>query len=70
MMNRELEQAAWLAARKSLRQWAAVNATRDERIISASAAGVGVNEITRLTGLAKTTVLTILRRYAAANDPH
>jgi DNA invertase Pin-like site-specific DNA recombinase len=38
-----------------------VNATRNDRVRKAAAAGIGVNEIARLTGLAKTTVIAILR---------
>lgn len=47
-------------ARRDLRRWATVYSQRDELIHSAKAAGLGVNEITRLTGLAKTTVLRVL----------
>jgi DNA invertase Pin-like site-specific DNA recombinase len=47
-------------ARKELRRWATVNAQRDEIVRSAASCGVGVNEIARITGLAKTTVLRIL----------
>jgi DNA invertase Pin-like site-specific DNA recombinase len=47
-------------ARKDLDRWARVNAQRDELVRQARASGLGVNEITRRTGLAKTTVLRIL----------
>jgi hypothetical protein len=47
---------------KALQEWAAIHTTRDDRIRSAAKAGIGVNEITRITGLAKTTVIRILRR--------
>lgn len=47
-------------ARRDLRRWAKVYSERDSVIRRASASGVGVNEITRITGLAKTTVLRIL----------
>lgn len=52
-------------ARRDLRRWAKVYAERDEVIRTAHTSGVGVNEITRTTGLAKTTVLRILRGEAA-----
>ena len=45
----------------ALQEWAQVAASRDERVRAASAAGVGVNEIARNTGIAKTTVIRILR---------
>jgi hypothetical protein len=48
-------------ARKDLRRMAAVLATRDEVVRRAANSGVGINEIARLSGLAKTTVLRILR---------
>jgi len=48
-------------ARRDLQRWARVYSERDAVIRRASASGVGVNEITRVTGLAKTTVLRILR---------
>lgn len=47
-------------ARKDLRRWAKVYAQRDEVVKLAASSGVGVNEIARITGLAKTTVLRIL----------
>lgn len=50
--------------RRDLEAWARVYAQRDERVIAAAGAGVGVNEIARITGLAKTTVLRILVRAA------
>ena len=43
----------------ALAEWARVHAGRDDRIMAALAAGVGVNEIARVTGMAKTTVLRI-----------
>lgn len=52
--------------RKDLRRWAKVYAERDAVIRTAHASGVGVNEITRITGLAKTTVLRILRGEATS----
>jgi DNA invertase Pin-like site-specific DNA recombinase len=51
-------------ARKSLTRWAANYAQRDELVRLAAASGLGVNEITRITGLAKTTVIRILRPAA------
>jgi DNA invertase Pin-like site-specific DNA recombinase len=47
-------------ARKDLEAWRRMYDQRDERVILAHKSGVGVNEIARLTGLAKTTVLRIL----------
>lgn len=47
-------------ARSDLQAWATVYAERDDRIRLAASEGLGVNEITRITGLAKTTVLRIL----------
>lgn len=47
-------------ARKDLARWAKVNAERDELVRQAALSGVGVNEIARITGLAKTTVIRIL----------
>lgn len=49
------------AARKNLKHWATVNGQRDQLVRLAARAGIGVNEIARTTGLAKTTVLRILR---------
>jgi hypothetical protein len=52
---------------EALGEWARVHAGRDDRIMAAIAAGVGVNEIARVTGMAKTTVLRIRdqREYEA-----
>ncbi len=47
-------------ARKDLRRWAKVYAERDQVIRQAARSGIGVNEIARITGLAKTTVLRVL----------
>jgi hypothetical protein len=47
-------------ARRDLRRWATVYGQRDQLVRLAADAGLGVNEITRITGLAKTTVLRIL----------
>lgn len=47
-------------ARADLEEWAAVYRERDARVIRARRCGLGVNEITRLSGLAKPTVLRIL----------
>ncbi len=49
-------------ARKSLKRWAAVNAQRDELVRAAASSGVGINEIARITGLAKTTVIRIVNQ--------
>jgi len=46
----------------ALERWAQVYRQRDDLIRAASAAGVGVNEIARITGIAKTTVIRVLRR--------
>ncbi len=46
----------------ALERWAQVYRQRDDLIRAASAAGVGVNEITRITGIAKTTVIRVLRK--------
>lgn len=56
----KLEQQRTDTARRDLRRWATVYAQRDGMIRDARAAGLGVNEITRLTGLAKTTVIRVL----------
>lgn len=48
-------------ARDDLKRWARIHAERDARVISASRSGLSTNEIVRITGLAKTTVLRILR---------
>jgi hypothetical protein len=49
---------------RALRRWAQVHQQRDSLIVAAAAAGVGVNEITRISGIAKTTVLRVLRSAA------
>ena len=46
----------------ALKKWEQVYRQRDDLIRAASAAGVGVNEIARITGIAKTTVIRVLRR--------
>jgi hypothetical protein len=46
----------------ALERWAQAHRQRDDLIRAASAAGVGVNEITRITGIAKTTVIRVLRK--------
>jgi hypothetical protein len=46
----------------ALKRWAQIYRQRDDLIRAASAAGVGVNEITRITGIAKTTVIRVLRK--------
>jgi hypothetical protein len=46
----------------ALENWARVHRQRDGLIRAAAAAGVGVNEITRITGIAKTTVIRVLRK--------
>ena len=55
-----LHAALMAMTRKDLDTWRRVHDSRNERIRSAYAAGLSVNEITRRTGLAKTTVLRIL----------
>lgn len=47
-------------ARRDLRRWAKAYAERDEIVLAAARYGVGVNEIARTTGVAKTTVIRIL----------
>jgi hypothetical protein len=51
----------------ALSEWERVHSGRDDRIMAAIAAGVGVNEIARVTGMAKTTVLRVRdqREYEA-----
>lgn len=49
-----------------LQRWARVNAERDQLVYQARVSGVGVNEIARITGLAKTTVIRILREVQAS----
>lgn len=44
---------------EALAEWRRVHTGRDDMIMAAIAAGVGVNEIARVTGTAKTTVLRI-----------
>jgi DNA invertase Pin-like site-specific DNA recombinase len=56
-------------AREDLTAWARVYAERDERVKLAAQSGLGVNEIARITGLAKTTVLRILRADALRKAP-
>jgi hypothetical protein len=46
----------------ALKRWAEVYRQRDDLIRAASAAGIGVNEISRITGIAKTTVIRVLRK--------
>jgi len=46
----------------ALREWTDMYGRRDELVTAALEAGIGVNEITRITGLAKTTVLRIKNR--------
>ena len=46
---------------EALAEWARVDASRDDRIRAAVAAGVGINEIARVTGVAKTTVIRVLK---------
>lgn len=48
-------------AREDLKRWAAVYTERNARVIRASRSGLATAEIARITGLAKTTVLRILR---------
>ena len=53
-------------ARRDLQRWANVYAQRDEMIRQSRKSGLGVNEITRISGLAKTTVIRILREGGLA----
>ena len=55
-----------------LSEWAVVTRDRDNRVRAAAAAGVSRYRITQLTGIAKTTVIRILRSpgpQAAAHGP-
>jgi hypothetical protein len=60
-------------ARELLIEWAAVTASRDDRVRSAFVSGVSKSEISRLTGVARTTVDRILDCTGdgpkAAHDP-
>lgn len=47
-------------SRRELRHLAKILAQRDDIVRRANTCGVGVNEIARITGLAKTTVIRIL----------
>lgn len=51
-------------SRRELRRWARVYAERDDLIRRAIASGVGVNEIARTMGIAKTTVLRVVHPEA------
>jgi hypothetical protein len=53
-------------AEQLLIEWAAVSRDRDNRVRAATEAGVTRYRIEQLTGLAKTTIIRILR--AEAND--
>jgi len=57
------------SARKNLKRWATVNAQRDQLVQLAASAGVGVNEISRITGLAKTTVIRIVHPPQLSSTP-
>jgi hypothetical protein len=57
------------SSRRDLTAWRRNNETRDERIRLAHSCGLGTNEITRLTGLAKTTVLRILGTSSTSSPP-
>lgn len=53
-------------ARRDLQRWAKVYAQRDEMVRQSALSGIGVNEIARITGLAKTTVIRILAAGATS----
>jgi len=55
-----VEELTLRQARELLAEWAAVNASRDDRIRTAYHSGVSKSEIARLTGVARTTVDRIL----------
>jgi hypothetical protein len=55
-----LHQERATGAHRDLKRWATVYKQRDEFIRAAHAAGIGVNEIAREMGIAKTTVLRVL----------
>ena len=48
-------------AEAALRAWARSNARRDELVREAVAAGVPVAQVARITGLARTTIMRIVR---------
>lgn len=50
------------AAEEKLRRWAEVNAMRDEAVREAAAAGVSIHQIQQITGIARTTIISILAR--------
>ena len=47
-------------AREVLTEWAAVAASRDDRVRTAFVSGVSKSEISRLTGIARTTIDRII----------
>lgn len=55
-------------ARELLSEWAAVSASRDERIRTAYHSGVSKSEIARLTGVARTTIDRILDEPGSLAD--
>lgn len=55
-----VEELTLRQARELLTEWATVNASRDDRIRTAHHSGLGKSEISRLTGVARTTVDRIL----------
>jgi hypothetical protein len=56
-------------ARDLLIEWAAVVASRDARVCSAFVSGVSKSEISRLAGIARTTVDRILESGADGSSP-
>lgn len=57
-------------ARELLTDWAAVNASRDDRIRTAYHSGISKSEISRLTGVARTTVDRILEEPGGSQTEH
>jgi hypothetical protein len=57
-------------ARELLAEWAEVVASRDNRIRTAHAAGLTKSEISRLTGVARTTVDRILGGREGSDGEH
>ena len=51
-----------MAAEEKLRRWAEANATRDEVVREAAAAGVSIHQIQLITGIPRTTIIGILAR--------
>jgi DNA invertase Pin-like site-specific DNA recombinase len=57
-------------ARELLTEWAAINASRDDRIRTAYHSGVSKSDIARLSGIARTTVDRILDEPDGSQTEH